>query len=355
MKKWTPTCLLLMVAGLALATLNLNAADVTGDRLDIGVSHVLTGTRASIAGGNANTNTGNFSTIAGGYHNRITSSNSFIGGGLHNYAWDYNGTIGGGSYNTVALLATISGGGGNTALGEYATIGGGINNSASGQSCTVAGGEYNSALAEWSTIGGGTTNRIIGGADWAVIAGGRGNAINIADLVMGMYATIGGGHENDARGYASVIPGGEQARTDKHGQFAYASGAFSQTGDAQTSTFVARRTTTDATQTELFLDGTGNRMFIESGSTWVFEGQVVGRSSGGASAGYRFRGVIDNNAGTTSMVSPPTVEVIAEDVGAWDVAIEADNTNDALVIKVTGAASTNIRWVATVQTTEVKY
>ena len=51
----------------------------------------------------------------------------------------------------------------------------------------------------------------------------------------------------------------------------------------------------------------------------------------------------------------PLVEVLAEDASAWDVAVEDDNTNDALVIKVTGANSTDIRWVATVMTTEVKY
>jgi hypothetical protein len=40
-----------------------------------------------------------------------------------------------------------------------------------------------------------------------------------------------------------------------------------------------------------------------------------------------------------------------EDVN-WNVAVEADDTNDALVINVTGP-SNEVRWVATVRTVEV--
>jgi hypothetical protein len=40
---------------------------------------------------------------------------------------------------------------------------------------------------------------------------------------------------------------------------------------------------------------------------------------------------------------------------AWDVTLTADTTNGGLKIEVTGAAATNIRWVATVNTSEVTY
>ena len=39
----------------------------------------------------------------------------------------------------------------------------------------------------------------------------------------------------------------------------------------------------------------------------------------------------------------------------WTLALSADTTNGALAITATGAASTNIRWVAYVQTSEVIY
>ena len=88
-------------------------------------------------------------------------------------------------------------------------------------------------------------------------------------------------------------------------------------------------------------------MSLPVGSTWTFEALVSGRSSGGNSAGYKITGVIKNGSGVTALVGSATTTVIAEDVGSWDAVASADNTNDALAIKVTGDNST-IRWVATV-------
>jgi hypothetical protein len=327
---------------------------ITGDRLKIGGGNSLSGTRTSIAGGRINTNAGNYSTIAGGFYNSINSaaSNSFIGGGNNNLATYYNGTIGGGSYNIVSLLSTIGGGAANSALGEYATIGGGIANSAPGASCTVAGGEWNNAEAEWSTIGGGGYNSIVFGGEFSVISGGETNTV-----FGGTWASIGGGLENTVSASYTTIPGGFGASASKLGQFAHASGYFVSAGDAQRSVYTLRNTTTNQAQTELFLDGSSLRLQITTGSTWTFDIQVVARSLNGSAAGYKIKGVINNNSGNTSFVAAPTVETLAEDVANWNATVEADdnNINDALVIKVTGAASTNIRWVATVETTEVKY
>ena len=49
----------------------------------------------------------------------------------------------------------------------------------------------------------------------------------------------------------------------------------------------------------------------------------------------------------------PMVDILGEDVTAWDATVEVDNTNGALVIKVKGAASATTRWVASVRTVEV--
>jgi len=88
---------------------------------------------------------------------------------------------------------------------------------------------------------------------------------------------------------------------------------------------------------------------------------VVAHSNpGGDSAGYLCQGVIENVGGTTSLiggVSPLPCPPLAEDPAAvpWSVDVQADNANDALQIDVTGAAATNIGWVATVRTAEVIY
>ena len=70
------------------------------------------------------------------------------------------------------------------------------------------------------------------------------------------------------------------------------------------------------------------------------------------SAAYMIEGAIDNNAGTTALVGTIT-KTAWEDQAAWDATAEADNTNDALVIKVTGEASKTIRWVAKVEIVQV--
>src|SRR5262249_8574045 len=58
-----------------------SASDATGDRLNIGVSHTLTGGSASIAGGIVNTNSGDLAFIGAGIGNSITAEGSTIMGG----------------------------------------------------------------------------------------------------------------------------------------------------------------------------------------------------------------------------------------------------------------------------------
>lgn len=107
-------------------------------------------------------------------------------------------------------------------------------------------------------------------------------------------------------------------------------------------------TTTDATPTEIFLDGSAVRQSVASDSTIMFEIFVAARRTDvdNESAGYIFRGVIDNNAGTTALVGAVTAVYTNEDTAAWAVAVTADNVNDALVITVTGENAKTISWKA---------
>jgi hypothetical protein len=301
---------------------------------------------ATIGGGGASGNT-----------NRVTDDYGAVGGGRNNLAGDNSGTtsdrfgatVGGGVYNTASGSdATVGGGWGNSASGTSATVGGGESNTASGIYATVGGGyNNNTASADSATVGGGDNNTASG--DIATIGGGVGNTAT------GYSATVGGGFHNTASGQYAAVPGGYYASATHYGEMAYASGNFANPGDAQTSVYVLRNTTTDAAATELFLDGSSARLTIASGRTLAFEILVVARSSVDSSAGYRIRGVIENYLGTTSMVGSATVEVLGEDVAAWNVTVLVDDGYDALVIKVTGAAATNIRWVATVRTAEVAW
>jgi hypothetical protein len=63
------------------------------------------------------------------------------------------------------------------------------------------------------------------------------------------------------------------------------------------------------------------------------------------------------NAGSTVLIGTPAINRIAASSGAtaWAISLTADTTNGGLAVTVTGAASTTIRWVAKLETTEVTY
>ena len=268
--------------------------------------------------------------------------------------------IGGFSGNTVTSGvkgATIGGGGAadnlNVVTDDYGTVAGGSKNQAGDNtgttsdkgSATVGGGYQNKASGLQATVGGGVNNAASG--IYATVSGGANNAAS------GQNATVGGGYQNAASGSSATVPGGIGAKAALSGQMAYANGYFRTAGDAQTSVYVLRNTTTNGDPTELYLDGSSAQLTIDSGRAYFFDVQVVGATSGGSSfAGYIMKGAIENNAGTMYLNNS-----MPEQYGpaTWVVATTIDNTNKALVVKVTGAAGTEIRWVATVRTTEVGF
>ena len=111
---------------------------------------------------------------------------------------------------------------------------------------------------------------------------------------------------------------------------AYASGAFAGPGDAQTSLYVLRRETGDAAQTELFPDGTNDRITLAADRVMTFDMLVVAshRFGGGSSAGYQVTGVIRNIGGATSFVGTPITTVLGENVAGWDLQVEASDALD---------------------------
>lgn len=119
--------------------------------------------------------------------------------------------------------------------------------------------------------------------------------------------------------------------------------------------FVLRNSTTDATPTELFTDGSSGRLAIASDTTTFFKIIVTGRrtDADGESCAYEFNGIIDNDAGTTALVGNVSKTVYHEDTTAWDAAVTADNTNDAVIVTVTGEAAKTIRWIASAYITTV--
>ncbi len=143
------------------------------------------------------------------------------------------------------------------------------------------------------------------------------------------------------------------------GKFVIGSGfnAAGQTGITQT-----RMATTNATATVLSANGgaagTTNQVILPNNSAFAFTGIVVARqqaSGGTASAAWKVEGLIrrEANAGTTTLVFSTVTPI--SNVPLWALALSADTTNGGLAVTVTGAAATNIKWLATIQTSEVTY
>jgi hypothetical protein len=264
---------------------------------------------------------GNYSAVVSGLNSRASNTGAFIGAGRNNIA--------------SAVHTVVGGGRANTASQNYASVVGGYGNTAGGSTYSfVGGGSSNSALAARAAVVAGASNTASGGSSF-----------------------VGAGAANTASGLYSGVPAGHQATASKRAQLAHASGRFAANGDAQTSQYVVRRQTTNATPAEMFLNGSSERITLANDTTYAFEILLVARraDANDESAAYRYVGCIDRNAtaGTTALVGSVTETVIAEDTAAWAAAVTADSTNGALVITVTGEGSKTINWVAFVRTVEV--
>jgi len=301
-----------------------------------------------------------------------------------------DGAVAGDAAGDVGVLAigarSTSTGPASIAIGENAVALGfdsiaiGRNADASSNSAIAIGGDAtdgtsadalsaNALAIGINTLADGTSTVAIGasadaGGDKAIAIGSFSNSSGDSTIAMGQGA--------DATGANCVAIGGNATDTDsadcsaadsvaigQHiladiGEFAFASGEFAAQSDAHTSVFVLRNSTTDATQTEIFSDGSAGDISVPSDCTVSFRINIVARQTDadGVSAGYLITGVIDNNAGTTALVGSVTTTTVGEDVAGWDVTATADDTNDGINILVTGAVGDAVQWVARVEVVE---
>lgn len=178
------------------------------------------------------------------------------------------------------------------------------------------------------------------------------------------YGAIAIGANYAARPTASgaySIALGADSLAAQAGKIALSGGYSFGSGTVQTAFFILRRATTDATATVLTTTaaapGTTNQVVLPNDSTYVFRGQLVARNTGNdaESKAWEFKGAIrrGTTAATTALIGTPSIDLIASDGSAWAFTLTADTTNGGLAITVTGEAAKTIRWVCTVQTTEV--
>jgi len=238
------------------------------------------------------------------------------------------------------------------AAGNYSVVGGGNDNAATGQESVAGGGGANTASGVGSVVPGGHSNTSSATDSFAV---------GFSTTASGSYSAAAG-LANTASGSSSWVPGGAYATTRGiSGVGAWSAGRFSGPGDAQHEEYQLRRATTDATQTEVSTDGSApastTRMVLPDNHAYAFRGRLIARSSTGDVAVWTIDGAVKrgSGAGTVALVGTPTATQTFADSGAtgWTITIDADTTNGSLRIRVTGAASTTIHWVADLETVEV--
>jgi hypothetical protein len=378
-----------------------------------GTSNTASGYGSNVVGGTSNTGAGVYSFIGGGQLNSGTSGSivttqsatmnattavtlsgsnasikvgQYISGtsiGTDTYVAAISGTsltlsknASGSSTSTLSFFTphgVVVGGGNNQATGSYSFIGGGGDagtaanrNVASGDWSVVAGGWRNVASGEASFIGG-------GGSFGGGVAGNT--ASGVASVVCGGYANVsnatssavGGGNNNIASGIRSTVVGGTfgntRAITGNTILGTSDRSIASTTGVSQAGLLVLAKETTDATPTALTSNtaaaGTTNQVILPNNSAYFFRGEVIsGVTGGGDTKGWTIEGVIKRgaNAAPTTLVGVTVLSSYA-DLGAatWTIAVTADTTNGGLQVTFTGQASTIIRTVCQIRTTEMTY
>ena len=80
------------------------------------------------------------------------------------------------------------------------------------------------------------------------------------------------------------------------------------------------------------------------------------KSDGSSGAHYIRKVAIKNVGGTTSLIGTvSTIGTDVEDNVSYDVLIQADNTNDALQVQVTGVVGETLRWTIHIEGVEIAY
>ena len=176
--------------------------------------------------------------------------------------------------------------------------------------------------------------------------------------------TIGDGNAA-SQSYSAVL--GYLGKSAVRGKFVWANGSFgggNAEGSSQTGTIVLRSDTTDATAEALTSDNstasTNNQVILPNNSAYTFHGTIIARqqASGSDYASWEIKGaLLRDGTAVSTVLGNGIIDKLFATAGAaaWAVALTADTTNGGLAVTVTGAAATNIRWVATVNTSEVTY
>lgn len=200
-------------------------------------------------------------------------------------------------------------------------------------------------LGYWATATGGFESRAAG--RFSGVAGGYRNAAE------GDYAAVTGGADNQAVAPYSRAHGlGAGAR--RPGEDALAAGVFAETGDAQSSSLVAKAVTDGVTPTNLQLAGKAP-LTVAPGSTVAYRVLAAARNDDGTiRAAYEAKGLAQRaGSGGVELLGAASTP-IHESAQGLDFEVGPDGA-EAIALKARGLAGEQIRWVARVELVEVTF
>ena len=183
------------------------------------------------------------------------------------------------------------------------------------------------------------------------------------------YAMAFGNDANGAKMNSIAI--GTRSYTRAVGHIAFGTGSLVSHGYAQSGMMVIHGRTADATQGALVSDSSlqgmgtpgssysANQLQVPSYGAIAFDGMIVARGQGSASntdsAAWKVEGLIRReNAASTTVLVNHVISTISNSPN-WGITLSADTTNGALSVLVTGQASTNVKWVCTLRSSETVY
>jgi len=302
---------------------------------------------ASVAIG-ANANSSQFYSVAIGSPSNGTGS--VATGGASAIA------INGRASGTDSLAAAIASNSSSYGASGTSSVAIGYQSKATALYSASLGGYQNTSSSSYAVTAGSSN---IASATRSIAIGGHSNEAS------GGYSAILGGMGNTASGSYSRAGGYFADTQNIDGKDAYASYSFSNDGDQQRASLVLFCDTTDATAEALRSNtstaGTTNQVVLPNNSCYGFTGTVIAREDSSATNDFAIweikGGAVRGASASTTALGTYNINKISESAGAtnWSIALSADTTNGAVAITVTGEASHNIRWVATVNTTEVTY
>lgn len=212
-------------------------------------------------------------------------------------------------------------------------------------------------------LGGSTITPNTASGDYSFVTGDNNIAAGTYAFAAGQDSQVSGlhafgfGNTVIATGEKSMATGGH-ALANHYGEYARSSFFISGVGDAQFGTLQYGRVTSNATITELFLDGpsASQRFTLQQNQAYAVEIRALAiNPTTMASAMWTGKGIIKNVAGTTSLVAAivPTQDQADAAMVATVLTVTADTTFNSLKIEGTGIAATNIRWNVTVSYTKL--